>query len=433
MSPSRAATASVRAVGRLLILAVALGIVASSAASAFIWVVDEGQLLLYRELPAAVGLDDPTWWLAGIVLLAGAVLVMAARRMPGATGSGALSGFHFDTPIRHLPSVLVAAFGTLAFGFALGPEAPLIVLGSVIGAIAMRRAGEREAMAGRLLGGSAAIGAVFGNPLITAFMLLEFAAAGMFPSMIIAPILLALASGYAMQVGVLGFTGFGTHALSVPGLPAYDTIEVGDVAVALAVAVVAALVAALVREGAVSLDGIAARFPDLALVAVAIVTTGALAVALAAGAPAELVLFSGSSGMAELVGETSLAVVVVALLAKAVAYAAALGGGFRGGPIFPATALGVGVAVAASLVLTGTSVTPLAAAAIGASAAAVIKLPATSALLGALLIGGAGSAVAPFAILGAVIGLVVRIGLDRRLGRGTQQAGGPGHGAIPAS
>jgi hypothetical protein len=44
----------------------------------------------------------------------------------------------------------------------------------------------------------------------------------------------------------------------------------------------------------------------------------------------------------------------------------------------------------------------------------MIKLPATSALLGALLIGGSGSAIAPFAILGAVIGLGIRLAADRR-------------------
>ena len=57
--------------------------------------------------------------------------------------------------------------------------------------------------------------------------------------------------------------------------------------------------------------------------------------------------------------------------------------------------------------------------ALAAAAAAMIKLPATSALLGALLIGGTGGAIAPFAIVGAVIGLGIRLAADRRDARST--------------
>ena len=37
------------------------------------------------------------------------------------------------TAVSHAPGVALAAFGTLAFGAVLGPEAPLIALGSVVG------------------------------------------------------------------------------------------------------------------------------------------------------------------------------------------------------------------------------------------------------------------------------------------------------------
>ena len=47
---------------------------------------------------------------------------------------------------------------------------------------------------------------------------------------------------------------------------------------------------------------------------------------------------------------------------------------------------------------------------------AMLRMPATSALLGALLVAGGGAAVAPFAILGAVIGFVIRVVVDRRMG-----------------
>jgi H+/Cl- antiporter ClcA len=132
---------------------------------------------------------------------------------------------------------------------------------------------------------------------------------------------------------------------------------------------------------------------------------------------ANQILFSGNSGMPELIAQTSVTAVIFILIGKSIAFAAALGGGFRGGPIFPATFLGVAVGVLGSLILPDANVSALAAAGIAASAAAFTKLPATSALLGALLIAGTGAAIAPFAIFGAVIGLLVRLLVDRRIER----------------
>ncbi len=213
---------------RLLALAVALGVLGAIAAAAFIEVVSVGQQWLFVDLPQALGMASLPAWLGTVLLLIGAAVVILARRLPGASGPGPLTGFHFDIPVRTAPSMLLAALATLLFGFVLGPEAPLIVLGSVIGALVMRGRAPQQVQAGRLLGGGAAIGAVFGNPFITAFMLLEFAAVGMMPARVIPAVLVALGSGYAIQVGVLGFAGLGVHSLAVPGLPTYDTIAVGD-------------------------------------------------------------------------------------------------------------------------------------------------------------------------------------------------------------
>ena len=134
---------------------------------------------------------------------------------------------------------------------------------------------------------------------------------------------------------------------------------------------------------------------------------------------AEIALGRAIIDAAGLITETSVITVLAILIFKAIAYTVALGGGFRGGPIFPATFLGVAVAVGGALLLPDASVSALAAAGIAAATAAMIKLPATSALLGALLIGGSGSAIAPFAILGAVIGLGIRLAADRRDARST--------------
>ena len=402
--------------GRLLALAVLLGVVAALAASAFIELVVLGQRWLFEDLPRALGLGGLPWWWVAVLLFVGAGIVLLARRMPGATGPGPLTGFHFDTPVSHAPSVLLAALGSLIFGFVLGPEAPLIVVGSVLGALVMRGRAEQQVMAGRLLGGAAATGAVFGNPFITAFMMLEFCALAMFPATMITPVLIALGSGYAVQVGVLGFAGLGTHSLAVPGLPGYDTIGLGHLGAGLLVAVVAGIVALVVRQVAVRADHWAERARNLAVLAAAAVTFVGFLVARAFGIGPTLVLFSGVSGMAELVGQSSLLTVIVILLVKAAVYMTALSGGMRGGPIFPATYLGVAVGVAAALVFTGLPVTPLVAAGIGAAAGGMTRLPATSAVLGAILVGGSGAAVAPFAILGAVTGYLLREWVERKAG-----------------
>jgi len=400
--------------GRLIALAVVLGVLGATAASVFLEVVALGQDYLFTSLPKQLGLNDLPAWFAVLLLLIGAGVVILARRLPGSTGPGPLTGFHFDLPVAFAPSVLLAALGTLIFGFVLGPEAPLIVLGSMIGALAMRGRASDQVRAGQLLGGAAAIGAVFGNPFITGFMLLEFAAFGLMPAAVIPAVLVALGSGYAIQVGVLGFAGLGTHSLAVPGLPTYDTIAVGDLAAGFVVAMVAGAIAIGVRSAALIIDRRAESRRSLALVGAALVTALALIVAQLAGASPVMVLFSGNTGMAGLVAQTSLTLVLVVLVTKGIAYAAALGAGLRGGPIFPATFLGVAVAIGASLVLDGVPATPLVAAGIAATAAGITRLPATSAILGAILVGGSGAAVAPFAILGAIVGLLLRQAADRK-------------------
>ena len=413
--------AYVAAMGRLLALAVVLGIVASLAASAFLEVVALGQQWLFVQVPEALGMTGLPWWWVALVLALGAAVILLARRLPGATGPGPLTGFHFDIRVAYAPSVLLAALGTLIFGFALGPEAPLIVVGSVIGALAMRGRGEQEVKAGRLLGGSAAIGAVFGNPFITAFMLLEFCALGMFPATVIPAMLVALGAGYALQVGVLGFTGLGTHSLAVPGLPEYDSIGIGHIGAGLIVALVAGLVALLVRQSALHVDRAAEHRRVIVIIAATAVTFIGFLIAQAFDIGPNLVLFSGESGMAELVTEVSLVTVLVILAVKSVLFLAALAGGMRGGPIFPATYLGVAVGVGAALLFTGIPATPLVAAGISAAAAGMTRLPATAAILGAILVGGSGAAVAPFAILGAVVGYLLREMVERRAGIGAQQ------------
>ena len=101
------------------------------------------------------------------------------------------------------------------------------------------------------------------------------------------------------------------------------------------------IVTVTARELAVRYEGFATGKPAIALYATAIVTTLGVMVAVNGfGATNDEILFSGQTGMPQLIAETSLGLVAVMLIVKLVAYAAALGGGFRGGPMFYAEALG---------------------------------------------------------------------------------------------
>lgn len=390
---------------RTLGLAVLLGALAAVGATVFLTVVELGQHELFTALPNKFGLDEAPWWWASIVLFIAAGLVMLARKLPGATGQGPLTGFHFDTPLGKAGSVLLAAAATLIGGFALGPEAPLIVLGTTLGAILTLKQPEQVRKAAMFIGAAGAIGAVFGNPFITAFMMLEFVAFGLAPAALLVPIFAALASGYLVSSGVGLIPGLGVHSLSVPDLPAYTAIDFKDLLVAMLVAVVATIVVLATRGLAASFDRFAQIKPNLGLLLAAAATTLALFIAETFfDVGQNQVLFSGNNGMGDLIATGSIVTVIVVLFAKVVAFGSALGGGLRGGPIFPATFLGVAVAVLASLVFPDAHVSALAAAGIAAAAAAFTKLPATSALLGALLIAGAGPAIAPFAIFGSILG-----------------------------
>lgn len=398
----------------MIVFSAVIGIISAIFASLFLKLVEWATELVYHELPHTMGLDAAPWWWVGVLLLIAAVVVALARKLPGATGQGPLTGFHFDIPLAYIPATLLAAFASLVAGVALGPEAPLIVLGVAVGGILTAKRPPQVQKAMMFIGGAAAISAVFGNPFITAFMILEFMAAGVAPVALLLPVLTALSSGYLVSIGIWSLPGLAGHPLSVPGLPSYENINPGDIAVGLVVAAVAGLVALTARKGGDIVDRLAQKRSGVVLFGAAIVTTLMLAVGESLGIAPNLILFSGNSGMAGLIAQTSFGLVIVIIVAKAIAYSVALGGGFRGGPIFPVTFLGVGVGVLAALLVPGVNVSALAAAGIAGSAAAFLKLPATSALLGALLIAGAGAAIAPFAIFGAVVGFVIRLLTDAR-------------------
>jgi H+/Cl- antiporter ClcA len=399
-----------------------VGIPAAAAAALFLGFVHELQHWLWTDLPDALGESAPPWYLVLGLPVAGGAIVWAARTfLPGDGGHTPLDGIDpSPAPLSHAPGVVIAALGTLGFGLVLGPEAPVVTLGSII-AIAIASFAplddkERRVLA--LAGAFAAIAALFGGPLVAGVMMTESAA--MTLGTAFAPALLpgfvAAAVGYVIFLGFGDWGGLDTPGLEVPHLELYDGTRVVDLFVAVAVGVVTAIVIAAVHRFATGLVADRARRAGLAaaLLGGGLVVGGLALAADGLGSDSQDVLFSGQHSIAPLIAETSAGVVLVLLAAKAIAYAISLVAGFRGGSIFPAIFLGIGVA---TLPVVWFDVSPTFAVASGAAAgmAAHGRFLVSSMLFAALLVGSQGFDAISGAVLAAAAAWITATALDQRL------------------
>jgi H+/Cl- antiporter ClcA len=417
-SPTGAGVISLRLTAKLSFWALLVGIAAGAAASGFVAVQHHLTHWLWHDLPSLAGFAEAPWWMVLLLPVTGGLLTFAAMRLPGGGGHSPLAGLAMNIGPKEIGSALLAALASLAFGAVLGPEAPLMAVGTAMGALAFREEQPAARQVMMIVGAMAAMGAVFGNPLITSILLLEVAlAAGtaLATPVILLPSLVGLASGYLLQVGVANWTGLGEAQLALPGLAAYPTVRLLDLAVAVPLAMLVSAVTIAARLVALRVDTLARRAPLVTLAGAGAVTgLCALGFMLITGRSADLVLFAGQSAMVQYLGLASLATAGTVLVAKFIAYAVCLGGGFRGGAIFPAIALGTILAVMASAFVGAGPNTALIAAAIAAATAAGMRFPFTSVLLGVLLTIAAGPATTVPAIVGAVVGMLVRLASERK-------------------
>lgn len=408
-------------IGALLLLAAVIGVAASLAAVLFVVVEHNLQHLIWTELPELMGKDDAPWWMVYVMLLLGAVLVHLARRLPGDGGHEPLQGLSLDIGPNKILSVVLATLASLAFGAVVGPEAPLMAIGTAVAVtIAMRRdPTHREIL--MLAGAMAAVGMIFGNPMVTSLLLLEAAAlkgttGGKAALVQLLPALLALGCGYLVQVGVGDWGGFGTSVLAVPGLAAYPTVQWVDLAMTIPVALVSGMVIMIAVTGGRRMMRMRPTPNSLPVLLVAgfIIASAAVGVTVITGASVSTVLFSGQSAIPEVLTITSYGTLGLILVGKAVAWAASIGAGFRGGLIFPGVYLGVVVGVTGALMVSGTNQSAMVAAGIAAGAGAVLRLPFTSTLLAVLLCGAAGPSITSSAIIAAIVGVLMRAAVDAR-------------------
>jgi H+/Cl- antiporter ClcA len=407
-----------RAYLRLVALGALVGIPAALTGALFLGGVHELQHVLWTDLPDALGESSPPWYLILGLPVVGAVFVILARRLlPGDGGHDPLAGLSTEsTPLSHAPGVLLAATGTLGFGIVLGPEAPVIALGSVAALVVTGLAtlDEREAKVLGLAGSFSAISALFGGPVVAGVMMLEAGVgalgAAVLPALL--PGFVAAAIGYLVIIGFGDWGGLDAPGLAVPNLPVYDGKEVLDLVAALVVGVTVAVVIWSVRRFA---HWVRDREQGIgmtpALLGGGLAVGGIALAAQGLGANSQDVLFSGQTGIPTLVAEESTGIVLLLLVAKAIAYAVSLACGFRGGPIFPALFLGVGIA---ALPVVWFDASPTLAIAIGAAAgmAAQARLLLTSMLFGGLLVGTPGIDAVPAAVIAAAAAWITINALD---------------------
>jgi H+/Cl- antiporter ClcA len=405
---------------RLVMLGALVGVPAALIAALFTAVVHELEHLLWTDLPERLDASGPPWYLVLGLPFLGACIVLAARTLlPGDGGHEPLGGISVvATPLAYAPGVALAAVGSLAFGAVLGPEAPLIALGSVVGIVvaSLARLDSREGTVLSIAGSFSAISALFGGPLVAGLLLLE-ASVGLGASLIpiLIPGLVAASIGYLLFVGLGDWGGLDATALSVSGLPAYDGVHLRDLVVAVGVGIVLAILIEAVRRLATQIAGRGrARVGMPVLLLGGALAVGVLALlADALGAQSEDVLFSGQASIPSLVSEDSATVVLVLIVAKALAFAVCLGCGFRGGPVFPAIFLGIAVMTLAAIAF---DLSPTLAVAVGAAAgmAAMTRLLFAPLLFAGLLVGTAGVDAIPVAALAALAAWLTMAAIDDR-------------------
>lgn len=405
---------------RLVLLGALIGVPAALVAAGFLGLVHYLQHWIWDDLPDALGYSSPPWFLVLLLPVVGAAIVVVARTfLPGDGGHSPLEGLGGGpAPPDHALGIALAATATLAFGAVLGPEAPLVALGAVVAVVltSFARLDQRESAVLSTSGAFAAVAAVFGGPIVAGVLMVESAAAGLGAAMlpVLLPGFVAAAVGYVIIVGFGDWGGLDVPGIAVPSLPPYEGTHLTDLLLAVVVGIVAAIVVVVVRTLATRVAGDGReRLGMPALLVTGGLAVGVLAVlADALGASSQDVLFSGQSSVPTVVAEDSTSIVFVLLAAKALAFAVCLGCGFRGGFIFPAIFLGIGLA---TLAVIWFDVSPTWAIAAGAAAgmAAMSRLLLSSILFATLLTGTAGLDAVPAAVLAAAAAWITATALER--------------------
>ncbi len=413
-----------RAYLRLLVMAALVGVPISAFAYFYLQLVSHIQSWAYTDLPHGLGFSTPPmWWPIPLLVIAGVLVAMTIRYLPGRGGESPADGFKAAGPPMPiaLVGIAVASIASIGLGAVVGPEAPLIALGAGLGAGAVRAINRNApAQAVALMGavGSfAAISTLLGSPLLGAFLLMEAAGlGGSMVSLVLLPGLLSAGIGTLVFIGLDSMTGLGTASLSIPDIPHFSTPDVAEFGWALVIGVAGALVGTGIRRAALALKvHVEARVLVLVPLSGLVVAGLAIAYAEATDKPSSDVLFSGQSALGPLIANAdtySVGALLMLLLCKSLAYSVSLSG-FRGGPIFPAMFIGAAGGIALSH-LPGLPMVAGVSMGIGAMCVAMLRLPLVSVLLATVLLAADGLALMPLAIVAVATSFVLSAHLAPR-------------------
>ncbi len=401
----------------LLVLAAILGVPVSAVAFGFLRLVGSLQEAIFSDLPGTFGFHGtPVWWPLPLLGLAGVLVGLTIRHLPGRGGHSPADGFKAGgtppLPIE-LPGIAFAALASLSLGVVLGPEAPLVALGGGLGVcavrLAKRDAPDRTVAVVAAAGSFAAISALFGSPILGAFLLMEAAGiGGAMLELVLLPGLLAAGVGSLVFLGLDSWTGWGTFSLAIPNLPHFGRPDLAEFGWALVIGLAAAVLGSAIRWLGLFIRPFVERRILLLTPLVGLAIAGlAIAYAEGSGRNGTEVLFSGQSALPALLTNSaaySVGALLLLLACKGLAYGASLSS-FRGGPVFPSMFLGATGGIALSH-LPGLPTVAGAAIGIGAMCAVMLRLPMTSVLLATLLLSADGIAVMPLVIVAVVVAFV---------------------------
>ncbi|MFC8718397.1 chloride channel protein [Kitasatospora sp. NPDC057198] len=398
--------------GRLLLVSALVGVPVSLAAFGFVSLEHELQHWVWETLPKEWGHPHaPWWWPLPALALAGLLLAPIVTRMPGRGGHVPVLGLGGPPTLPvEVPSVVLAALAALPLGAVLGPEAPLMAIGSGLALLTVSAAKRAASpVVGPMLGAAgstAAIATIFGSPLVAVVMMVEAAGLGGAQlTLLLLPCLLASGVGALVFTGFGHWTGLSIGALSLPSVPQARLPDAGDFLWGVPLAVVIAVVLVAGQTVGHRFAGFTAHRTATRTVFCAVLVGVFIAgYALVTGRSPEEAALSGQATLGQLAADPaswSVGALLALVLFKGLAWGVALGS-LRGGPIFPAVLLGsaLGVAVGG---LPGMGVEAGLAVGLAASSAAVTRLPVTSTVLATALLGEQAADSMPLLIVSAVV------------------------------
>jgi H+/Cl- antiporter ClcA len=400
----------------LVVLGAAVGVVVAAVAYFFLKAVGETQHYIFTTLPDEAGFDtQPVWWPAPWLVLSGLLVALTIRYLPGRSGHKPAEGFKAGGPVApiELPGIVIASFATLSLGVVLGPEAPLIAIGSGLGVLAMhllkKDAPGQATVVVAAAGSFAALATLFGSPLAGAFLLLEVTAlGGPLLGVVLVPGLLAAGIGALIFIGLDSWTGFGTFSLAIPDIPHFGSPTGAEFLWAIAIGLAGAVLGSGIRRLALLLQPIVERRMVVLMPFVGLAIAGlAILFQEVTDHDSSYVLFSGQDALPTLIEGAAgwtVGALIVLMVCKGLAYSLALSS-FRGGPTFPGMFIGAAGGIALSH-LPGLPEIAGVAMGIAAMTVAMLGLPFTSVLVVSLFLQADAVALMPLVIVAVVVSYI---------------------------